>query len=269
MIARNCAFAAIGLAATAGVAAPAAATVTFDGVTLYVHAGAGAAGTGDSVNVYGVTSLKAPVSISAMMPIFVGQPDSAFADITTAFELINPATGRFHLEASAMVSSTGAYATASTITTATYYFTTDQPYDLTFTYSMPTVLNTTSDYYQMGGGFSDYHVMGGVDPHHGDQGNLYQSNGAIRETDVDKIKVFHLVPGVYAMIIDGGDSVTTYHAGDVSAVTDSVLTFNLASADAVPEPANWAMMLAGFGGIGGAMRGRRLKTAAIARTIAR
>jgi hypothetical protein len=42
----------------------------------------------------------------------------------------------------------------------------------------------------------------------------------------------------------------------------AVLSYTLASATAVPEPAAWALMLMGFGGLGAAMRRRRALAAA-------
>jgi hypothetical protein len=41
-------------------------------------------------------------------------------------------------------------------------------------------------------------------------------------------------------------------------------TFNYAIKDAVPEPASWALMLGGFGLVGGVMRGQRKSTRALA-----
>ena len=68
----------------------------------------------------------------------------------------------------------------------------------------------------------------------------------------------HLDPGSYLFDIDGG----AFDAGAVegTGTLDAFFTWSLtedAAAPAVPEPASWAMMLGGFGLIGGTMRARR------------
>jgi hypothetical protein len=46
---------------------------------------------------------------------------------------------------------------------------------------------------------------------------------------------------------------------DENAATTATLIgrFDLASGSAVPEPGTWALMILGFGAVGGALRGRR------------
>lgn len=54
----------------------------------------------------------------------------------------------------------------------------------------------------------------------------------------------NLTPGSYLVRLVNGDSITVNVGG--------------VSAPAVPEPATWAMMIAGFGAVGGAMRRRQI-----------
>ena len=58
------------------------------------------------------------------------------------------------------------------------------------------------------------------------------------------------------------DSVLLFGHGDGG--TDIDLLDVVQSAGAVPEPASWALMLLGFGGLGGILRGSRRRTAACA-----
>lgn len=64
----------------------------------------------------------------------------------------------------------------------------------------------------------------------------------------------NFVPGLtYGL---AGDTITI-NWGGTSTQNSFQATFDVASQGAVPEPATWAMMLLGFGFVGGAMRSRR------------
>ncbi len=71
----------------------------------------------------------------------------------------------------------------------------------------------------------------------------------------------------YAQVFDPNDGVGgtfLYYAPDNSNYSFAALTgetLNITLAGGVPEPASWAMMIAGFGMVGGALRRRRVATA--------
>lgn len=59
--------------------------------------------------------------------------------------------------------------------------------------------------------------------------------------------------GTYHLVVFDADGTRTNNTGGISLRIDRV-------GDAVPEPATWAMMLAGFGAVGAAMRRARRRT---------
>jgi hypothetical protein len=56
----------------------------------------------------------------------------------------------------------------------------------------------------------------------------------------------------FESVIDGAQPDSFWNSGSIS--------FNYVTAGAIPEPATWAMMIGGFGMVGGAMRRRRVST---------
>jgi hypothetical protein len=119
----------------------------------------------------------------------------------------------------------------------------------TFTVSSSAVLSivdccNTGDVYWLSGDLS-----GTTSFYAGGAGDI-QATGAYGGywTDADYSKLALLVgPGSYSFSITG-DGVGGLPAG---------LAVRLDSAGTVPEPASWALMVGGFGAVGGAMRSRR------------
>lgn len=112
-------------------------------------------------------------------------------------------------------------------------------------------------------GFSAYVPLNGY-------GNAFDASftGDVAGTSLANFTVDGSAPGQWqtfsgvANILTAGDYTTTFTfhsgafpAGDV--VIDRVYVVAGDVTGAVPEPASWAMMLAGFGMIGGALRSRR------------
>ncbi|THD53370.1 MAG: PEP-CTERM sorting domain-containing protein [Phenylobacterium sp.] len=61
---------------------------------------------------------------------------------------------------------------------------------------------------------------------------------------------------------NGGPSSTSWnYGGDYG---NGRLDLTISNGGAVPEPASWALMLVGFGGLGAALRGSRRRAAAAA-----
>lgn len=79
------------------------------------------------------------------------------------------------------------------------------------------------------------------------------------------------VPGVLGSLGSGnalqgptGGAFATVTDGNLAQPVDLPFTINGTATAAVPEPASWAMMLIGFGGVAGALRARRRATSVVA-----
>ncbi len=256
----------MGFAATCAAtlaATPAATTVTFNGASLY----SGSATLYDGQqHVYSpVVNLGAPGDASitndnVAPPFGIGNA----ASIHTVMALKKTATGsQFRLDGSASATWTGdpAYLTpsASSDNQFHYYFTVDTPFDLMMAYDMPATYGLNSDYYEVSARFDTVYLCGGpqATPGSCSGSNLFQFTRYVRQSDADKTINLHLLPGVYGLTIYGLVSVKTYHPGNITAMTQSVLTTNLNPVAGVPEPANWALLVAGFGLSGAALRRHR------------
>jgi len=68
----------------------------------------------------------------------------------------------------------------------------------------------------------------------------------------------YYVTGSYSVAVNAGDTITfgAFSADGCCSATINTIT-NFQAPGGVPEPASWAMMVGGFGLIGGAMRSRR------------
>ncbi len=243
------------------VAAPAAAAVTFDGAWLY--SGSGTFYT-DQQHVYSpIVSLavlgNAGITNDNDSPAF--GPGNAASVHTVMAVNINPTGSLFKLDGTAVAAWTGdpGYIVpgGDSDNQFRYYFTLDTPFDLDMAYSASTDYTLNSDYYSAYAGFDGLHVSGGVAADRSDSGSLFQYNATIHGSGTVNL---HLLPGVYTLSLNGFVSAKTYHPGFVSATTHSVFTTNLNPVGGVPEPANWALLIAGFGLIGAAQRRRRYRT---------
>jgi hypothetical protein len=251
-------------------AAPAAATVTFQGVRLYSGS---ATFLGNQENVYSPqVSSATPGNFSITNDnhnslnglLSAGQN---YAAVHTVMAVQNTLTGvKFLLNGNAVAQYTGdpQYITpnAASDNQYRYSFSTDTPFDLAMSYDMPTDFVLNSDYYSTYGRFDSVMVCGGAlsEPFNClSTPDLVQYPRNLRQTDVDKTINLHLLPGVYTITIFGNVGAQTYHPGRVSADTSSVFYTNLNPVAAVPEPANWALLIAGFGLTGAALRRRRYR----------
>ena len=257
----------VGLAVAAMLAAaPAAATVTFNGVKLY---------SGSATSLVGAQNVVSPQINSTTPGNFSITNDNsqaisgASASVHTVMAVENSPSGvRFRLDgrATATYSGNPQYITpnAASDNQYRYSFSTDTPFHLFMTYNMPfdTPQNygTTSDYYTLVARFEAVTVCGGAmslpfnclsTP------DLVQYPRNLRQTDFDKTISIDLLPGVYTITIFGNISAQTYHPGAVYAGTQGLFTTNINPVAGVPEPANWAMLITGFGLAGAALRRRR------------
>lgn len=112
-----------------------------------------------------------------------------------------------------------------------------------------------------GGGLLGYRSNDGTDIFDADTSAPIDSNGLIFAIGPNAPQAGK--DALYTVWDNGGGSFQTFFTGTVSAGSDHFYGYGTAAAGAVPEPAAWAMMLVGFGGLGAAMRQRR-KPAALA-----
>jgi hypothetical protein len=253
-----------GILALAGLlaAVPAAATVTFQGVSLYAgtHTNVGAIYTPQTIETtLGDYSLR---NDNGLGPGNLGGSNTSF--VSTLMQVVtHPYGTSFQISAKAQVDWTGfpAYLnpSADSDNQFHYYFTTDAPFDLQMTYAMPALYSVTSDYYTVGGRFTGIFVQGGTAADRSDSGSLFNMSRNPSESDADKNIYWHLPAGVYTLTVYGGVYAQTYHPGNVSVlVPQMTLATNLNPIASVPEPASWALLITGFGLCGAALRRRRV-----------
>lgn len=84
----------------------------------------------------------------------------------------------------------------------------------------------------------------------------YFNNGTYN--GIDDKPLFELMVGKYAVPLEPvTDPVVEFGDGDLDPVGSDLRAMEFGSAAAVPEPASWAMLIGGFGMMGGALRRRR------------
>jgi hypothetical protein len=88
--------------------------------------------------------------------------------------------------------------------------------------------------------------------------SVFSTTGSATSSSQIPMAVFVTPPDNIAYNFDSFTAVFTIDAvGGPATLDQAVMTYNLASPAAVPEPATWAMMIIGFGGVGALMRRRR------------
>ena len=64
-------------------------------------------------------------------------------------------------------------------------------------------------------------------------------------------------PSITALTLDVSSGLVGIQTGGLQCVSACTATFGPVAAGAVPEPASWALMILGFGGLGAALRRHR------------
>lgn len=112
--------------------------------------------------------------------------------------------------------------------------------------------SNTYNYFRLGGAFGDFDVFQGAPTGGSSTGGVLATSSGFQHYSIG----FNLQNAGTATFYIGSDT-----AGNAGPLLDNVLVES--SAAVVPEPATWAMMIAGFGLVGGMMRRRTLATAQI------
>ncbi|MFS0735698.1 PEPxxWA-CTERM sorting domain-containing protein [Sphingomonas sp. 1P06PA] len=238
-----------GVAGTALMAQPAMAVVTFDFADVIAGADATVVNpnggneltdTADSYDLQEATSLPAgTLAASAFAAPFVTGADAAGnADVSVDFASATSGVFDFTAGAQAFVSAVGGNATADP-----YYLAAD--YLFTLTESATFALD-----YEVGGTGSptlDFALSGGT----------FSQLGSLTGTGT---REFTLGAGSYTFsLVHNGASVTQSGPGIAFANSFSGASFLITEigGPVVPEPATWALMIGGFGLVGGTMRSAR------------
>lgn len=240
-------------------AMPASAAVVFNSAYLYVNSysnayGSGKSASGSASDSDGSPSSPLNASAASSATVVKGiQPQASsynIEDATATFAGATSGTINFQGLSSATVQTpvdSGAYAQAYGYNQFYYNFTIDSDYNLNFGYNLSsTASNPYGQYYYISGPSANGSFLNS------------NSNGSFSTL----LTAGSYTLGVYDYYGTQDQAYQSGTPGTNSAQRNDLFTFNLTSA--VPEPASWAIMLAGFAMIGGALRSRRGRNVAAA-----